>query len=63
MVVIDEHWLYGTAARARATLEELAAELPYAAPAEREALRAGINCERWLLQCCATVRKRSRPPV
>lgn len=41
-----------TVVRARWTLEELADELPYAAPEDREALHAGIDFERWLLATC-----------
>lgn len=40
------------AQRARYRLEELAAELPYAAPEDREAIHAGIEFERWLLGSC-----------
>ena len=40
------------AQRARYRLEELAAELPYAALDEREAVHAGIEFERWLLESC-----------
>jgi hypothetical protein len=40
------------AIRARYRLEELAADLPYAAPNDREALHAGIAFERWLLESC-----------
>lgn len=63
MLTNDEARLCRTAARARWTLEELAAELPYAAPDEREALRAALEFERWLLESCAVARERSRPPV
>lgn len=41
-----------TAVWARSSLEELADELPYASPENREALRAGIDFERWLLASC-----------
>lgn len=44
--------IHAVAARARFRLEELAADLPYAGPDEREALRAGIQFERWLLESC-----------
>lgn len=40
------------AARARYRLEELAAELPYTGPEDREAIQAGIQFERWLLESC-----------
>ena len=40
------------AQQARYRLEELAAELPYAAPEDREAFYAGIVFERWLLESC-----------
>ena len=48
----DQDRLSITAVRARWTLEELADELPYAAPVDREALLAGIDFERWLLESC-----------
>jgi hypothetical protein len=51
----DDSRLRITADRARWTLEELADELPYASPDDREALRAGIDFERWLLENCQTV--------
>jgi hypothetical protein len=40
------------AVRARYRLEELAADLPYAAPDDREALHAALEFERWLLESC-----------
>jgi len=40
------------AQRARYRLEELAADLPFAGPEDREALQAGIAFERWLLESC-----------
>lgn len=46
--------LLTTAVRARLTLAELADELPYAAPEDREALHAGIEFERGLIECCRT---------
>jgi hypothetical protein len=42
------------AARAAGALKDLAADLPYADPEDREALRAGIDFERWLLESCLT---------
>ncbi|HNQ22557.1 MAG TPA: hypothetical protein PKK06_05625 [Phycisphaerae bacterium] len=44
------------ARRARYRLEELAADLPYAGPDDREALHAGIEFERWLLESCRRCR-------
>ena len=49
---ITETPLAIVAARARYRLEELAAELPYAGPIDKEAVRAGIDFERWLLESC-----------
>lgn len=44
--------LRSAASRARCRLEELAADLPYADADDREAIRAGIEFERWLLESC-----------
>jgi hypothetical protein len=63
MLTDDEARLCRTAARARWTLEELAAELPYASPDAREALWAALEFERWLLESCALARERPRPPI
>jgi len=38
------------AVRAHGALCELATDLPYAAPEDREALQAGIDFEGWLLE-------------
>ena len=43
------------AVRAHGALCELATDLPYASAAEREALQAGIEFERWLLENCQAV--------
>jgi len=55
-----------TAGRAHGALCELAADLPYASSAEREALQAGIEFERWLLDGCRVAATRvcavRRPP-
>jgi hypothetical protein len=51
----EEHRVRAVAVRAAWTLEELADDLPYAAPVDREALRAGIDFERWLLESCLAV--------
>lgn len=40
------------AARAAGALEDLADDLPYVSPDDREALRAGIEFERALLETC-----------
>jgi hypothetical protein len=50
-----EALLRWTAGRAHGALRELADELPYAAPEDREALQAGIEFERWLLENCQAV--------
>ena len=52
---VEERRVLAVAARAAWTLEELAADLPYAAPVDREALQAGIDFERWLLESCLAV--------
>jgi len=55
-----------TAGRAHGALCELAADLPYASSAEREALQAGIDFERWLLESSRVAATRvcmaRRPP-
>lgn len=51
----DVNGLRARAAQARAALEDLAADLPYAGSAAREALTAGIEFERWLLESCRVV--------
>ena len=43
------------AVRAHGALCEMAADLPYAAPEDREAMQAGIEFERWLLENCQAV--------
>ncbi len=48
----DRARLLTTAIRARWKLEELADELPYATPVDREALKAGVDFEGWLLESC-----------
>jgi len=54
----DVNGLRATAVQARAALEDLAADLPYAAPEDREALQAGIEFERWLLESCREAARR-----
>jgi hypothetical protein len=44
--------LQAVMARAAWVLGDLADEIPYAPPAERESLQAGIAFQRWLLGCC-----------
>ena len=52
MQPFETHRVLAVAARAAWAMEDLADELPYASPAEREAVRAGIDFERWLLESC-----------
>ena len=48
----ETHRVLAVAARAAWALEDLADELPYAPSDKREALQAGIDFERRLLESC-----------
>ncbi len=41
---------------AAGALADMAADLPYANPVDSEALHAGIEFERWLVDACRNVR-------
>jgi len=56
---IERRMAVAVATMARTQLVELADEYPYAESYEREELQAGIEFERWMLECCVIA---LRPP-